>query len=440
MLLLGACPKTDDGSGGGADGSGSGAMGPGNAGSTAVDVGCQSDQACGTGEICDLDTGECVPGFDCSQNPGICQFCGEALEDNDCGLGNAEAYCDEEAGVCRRTAGTCDPCSIDEQCGALGVNNLPNKCVEGYCAQGCGACAAGFQCTAGACIPTAGIEVCETAIRCSEDLQCPDGQRCSDYGICLPLCTTDADCSAGEICWQDAGPLQGQCVDGCQTGETRTSNGVSEVCHGNGRFDVPCDTPGFVCPEGTECNAEGICELTGCQTDADCPLVRTYCDTTTGECVPGCNSDDDCGAFEICEEGECKQQGCRGKDVSCNIGEWCCGHDLYDDASSCPAGVDEGSCFLTPDPWCRTCNDDNDCADIDAFGQAAYCYELQGQDENGNDISYGKFCSVGCETNADCPRGLPCVQELPTPTEGVTTKGCLASICAPISEARSSNP
>ena len=127
-------------------------------------------------------------------------------------------------------------------------------------------------------------------------------------------------------------------------------------------------------------------------------LVRTYYDTASG-IVPGCNSDDDCGAFELCDEGECKQQGCRGKDVSCNLGEWCCGHEAYEDAASCPSGVAEGACFLTPDPWCRSCNGDDDCADITNLGYASYCYELKGQDENGNEISYRKFCSVGCESN-----------------------------------------
>lgn len=439
LLFIWGCPKADDTGGETTDGV-PGQNGADPAGSTAVDLGCETDRACGTGEICDLESGECVPGFDCSQNPGICQFCGDDLEDNDCGFGDAEAYCDEEAGVCRRTGATCDPCAADEQCGLLGVNNLPNRCVDGFCAQGCGACPAGFQCDAAACIPAGGMEICETAIRCDDDIDCPDGEVCSDYGICLPLCTSDSDCPTGKICWLDSGPLQGQCVTGCQMGETRTSNEVFEVCHGNGRFGVPCTTDNE-CPEGTECNLEnGVCELTGCQTDADCPLVRTYCDTNTGECVPGCNSDDDCGAFELCENGECKQQGCRGKDVSCNLGEWCCGHELYEDATTCPSGIEEGSCFLTPDPWCRTCNNDNDCSDITAHGQASYCYELKGQDENGNEISYGKFCSVGCESSADCPRGLPCMVELPTPTQGVTTKGCLSNICAPINEARASNP
>ena len=440
LLLAMACPKAETdpnaGSGGGGAGNGSGQNGS----STQLDVGCNSDQNCGAGEICNLDSGDCVPGFDCSQNPGICQFCGSALEDNDCGFGDAEAYCDEEAGVCRRTAQPCDACGSDAHCGVLGANDLPNKCVSGFCAEGCGGCPAGFQCTQSACIPMGGIEVCETAIRCENDTGCPDGQVCTEYGICLPLCSSDSDCPAGEICWLAGGPLQGQCIPGCQEGETRTSNGVSEVCHGNGRFGLPCDTPGFTCPEGTECGPSGVCELTGCRDDSDCTLVRTYCDTDTGECVPGCNSDDDCGAFEICEENECKQQGGRGKDVSCNIGEWCCGHEFYDDASTCPSTVAEGACFLTPDPWCRTCADDNDCADINEHGQTSYCYELKGQDDDGNEISYGKYCSVGCQSNSDCPRGIPCIEELPTPTEGVTVKGCLDSLCQPISEARTSNP
>lgn len=410
-----------------------GGNGNGSGGSNTVDFGCELDDQCDQGEICDFGTGECIAGYDCTQNPGICNFCSDPGDV--CGTGTAEAYCDEEAGVCRRTRGTCDPCVTDSECGT--GQDYPNICLNGRCAEGCGTtCVAGFQCESGGCVPVESAGSCETAILCRNGEACPDGQRCSDLGVCLAICTEDSECAAGYICSQDPGPNLGQCIAGCIEGQTVMSGSETLICHANGRYGPLCTTPGSTdgCPDGTECEDDGHCGLTGCQTSNDCPLQRTYCDTATGECVPGCEVDDDCAAFELCEEGTCIEQGCRGKDVSCGLGQWCCGEERYA-TEECPSGVEDGQCFLTPDPWCRTCNDNDDCADINFFGQTSYCYELQQEDDQGNTTTIGKFCSVGCETADDCPRGLAC-NELPTDQEGVTVNGCLDNICGPISEAQ----
>lgn len=407
------------------------APGPGAGPGVVVDLGCSSDANCDAGQICDLAEGVCVDGYDCSGNPGLCEFCGEA--GFDCGFGGP-AYCDTDAGTCRRSKATCDTCANDAECGSNA--NFDNKCIDGFCADGCGACPAGFACQGGGCVPVEQAGSCEGAITCRDGETCPDGQRCSDLGVCLNICSDDTECGPGEICSQDPGPLLGICISGCPPRETLMSNGETLICHANGRFGSQCaDNSG--CPSGLECETDiGYCASPGCQSSADCPLPRTYCNVATGECVDGCETEDDCGAFELCEENTCVKQGCRGKDVSCGLGEWCCGHEFYDDPSTCPTGVEEGSCFLTPDPWCRTCEDDDDCADIDRLGYASHCYELQQEDENGETVSLGKFCSVGCNNNVDCPRGLQCAMDIPTPTEGETTNGCLSALCAPIAEAR----
>lgn len=433
LVLLAGCPA---GSRADADRD-AGTSGAGGGPSTTVALGCTSDQACAVGEVCELSTKECKLGLDCSGNAGRCNFCGEG--ETDCGFGVAGAYCDAAAGVCRRPLGACGACSGDAECGRNDVNGLPNRCVDGYCAQGCGQCPAGFVCTEGGCVPAQNAGSCATAVPCPDGTGCPDGTRCSDLGVCLAICDGDEECPSGRICWLEPGPLLGQCVDGCTKGDTRESGGQAEVCYANGRWGPPCPTPGSSqgCPSGFECEAQGVCVLPGCGSDADCSVARTYCDVTTRECVEGCNSDDDCGAFELCDTSAstCVKQGCRGKDVSCGFGEWCCGTDAYSDASSCPSGVDDGACFLTPDPFCRTCSDNDDCADIERFGYGSYCYELTRQDDQGNEVSLGKFCSVGCRTNADCPRGVQCQLELPA-DQGATTQGCIDAVCAGVAAAR----
>jgi len=449
LSLFAGCPETSNPDGGSSvgdgdgDGDTSGGDGDGDGNGGTIDVGCTNDGQCGAGLVCDTTSGSCVAGFDCSQNPSICAFCGEPGQD--CGTGTAPVYCDEAAGVCRRSKATCDACAEDAECGSS--SDFPGKCIGGYCAEGCalGTCPAGFACEGGGCVavdgalPDGAADACDV-MSCQDGEACPDGQRCSDLGLCLALCNDDTECPLGKICQLDPGPSQGTCINGCVARTTTTSNGTDLICHANGRYAPLCTTPGGVgtpagCPAGFECDDDGFCDSPGCQSSADCPLVRTYCDVGTGECVDGCEQDSDCAAFELCDDGACKAQGCRGKDVSCNLGQWCCGEELFDDATTCPSGVADGQCFLAPDPWCRTCEDDNGCADIDAFGQGSHCYELQQQDEDGNTVSLGKFCSVGCETNLDCPRGLTC-EELPDGQEGGTIRGCISSLCPAIADAR----
>ncbi|MDP2344340.1 MAG: hypothetical protein Q8O67_25500 [Deltaproteobacteria bacterium] len=407
---------------------GEGEEGEGEGGNQSVDVGCDGDDACDDGLVCDLATGDCAPGFDCSVNTTICGFCG--TPDVDCGFGSAASFCDvDHGGVCRRTKGACAPCAVDAECG-VAESGLDSRCLDGFCAPGCGACPEGFGCTEGGCVPVAAAGTCEGAILCGGDVVCPDGLTCSELGVCLALCGSDVDCALGDIC-VDAGPLAGTCVQGCPIGQLVNQDGVEKICHGDGRFGDPCVTPGQQgsCASGTECRSDGACELAGCQSDAECPLPRTYCDVVTATCLNGCNGVDDCAAFELCTDNQCEAQGCRGKDSSCNIGEFCCGEELFADATTCP--VDDGLCFFAPDPFCRTCAEDADCADITSFDQASFCYELTRQNpQTGADESLGKFCSTGCRDNDDCPRGVRCQLELPTSEEGVTTQGCLDVACA----------
>lgn len=430
-----ACPGAD---GPGVDVRDAGSGGGAGSGGT-VAARCHADDACGPGEFCDLETGDCKAGLDCTGNPSACSFCGDIAVD--CGFGAAEAYC-SAAGVCRRAKGACAPCTDDMEC-AEAPSGLPSRCTDGFCAPGCGACPPGFRCEGGGCLPVGGVAQCETALSCADGAErCPDGQTCTALGVCLALCAADADCPAGRICSLEPGPTQQQCVAGCPLGGRVTQDGVAKVCHADGRYGLPCATAGSSsgCPVGTECDAAGVCQRAGCQSDAECPLARTYCDLASETCVDGCNSVDDCGAFETCEGGRCRPEGCRGKELSCNLGEWCCGAEAFANPAACPAGVTDGMCFLAPDPWCRVCADNADCADIAASpfagGRPSSCLELTRTNMAGQQESLGKFCSVGCASDADCPRGLDCVQGLPTDQQGVTTSGCLDALCPSIAAAR----
>ncbi|HEY1098580.1 MAG TPA: hypothetical protein VGF99_06615, partial [Myxococcota bacterium] len=364
--LLVGCPDVAGEGGGDATGEGEG---EGGGGGTDVELGCDGDDACDDGLVCDLDSGDCVAGFDCSVNPGICDFCGDADVDCGPGFGSADAFCDVDGGnVCRRTKGPCAVCSVDSEC-AEGPTGLASVCSDGFCAPGCGPCGTGFACVDGGCAPlpdTTTTGTCEGAALCSDDDDCADGLRCSS-GVCLKLCEADVDCPIGRVCQED-GPTASTCVQGCPYESTVLQDGVQLICHRDGRYGTPCTTPGSTdgCPPSMECTASGACDLAGCQDDSECPLARTYCDVATAACLDGCNDDSDCGAFELCDVAAhvCEPQGCRSKNTSCNTGEVCCGKELYEDDSTCPARAADGDCFFAQDPFWRTGDDDDDCADI----------------------------------------------------------------------------
>lgn len=436
-MALTGCPE---GAGAGAgDDVVDGGPGRGDTGGV-VAVGCARDEECGASEICDLATGACGAGLDCTANAGLCDFCGDF--NADCGFGTVPAYC-SAAGVCRRQQGECGLCDEDAQC-VEGATGLASVCAPsaastaaGFCTAGCGACPPGFACEGGGCVPAGGgLDRCAAALSCAADGACPQGQTCTALELCLELCGADADCPAGSICELAAGPRQQQCVAGCPLGDIANQNGTEVVCHADGRFAPPCPTEGATtgCTSGTSCDVDGVCQRAGCQSDDECPLVRTFCDLERALCVDGCNSVDDCGSFEDCQGGACQALGCQGQNLSCDLGQFCCGTELFTDVSTCP--VPDGACFNAPDPWCRPCADNSDCADIDAFGQPSLCFELTRTNAAGQQESLGKYCSVGCDDSADCPRGVDCVPDLPTEQEGVTARGCLDLLCPAIAAGR----
>jgi hypothetical protein len=448
LLTPAAC--TQNGSSGASTSSG------GTSGGNGFDAGvttnsCVRDQDCGAGLVCGT-AGTCVAGAPCAStaNCGECEAGGSLS----CGFTGA-AYCDTAAGTCRRPNSSCEPCTADEQCGTNEQLGLTNRCLDygdgKFCGLACnGGCSPGFECKrgTGACpanamdcacrLAEAVAPSCAGAPSCTADSQCPTGQHCTTdlsspprRGVCLPFCLYDEECPTGKICRTEPGPAYGTCTQACTPGTTGANN---TICQAWGRFGARC--PATACPAGFECTAAGWCDVPGCQTDTECLLARTICNTATMSCEPGCRTVDDCGAFEVCTNNQCAPQGCRGKNLSCNIGQFCCGKELYDPANggqACPTPVTTGACFNAADPFCRRCEDDNGCMDITSFGVESHCYDLQRGDADGGTQSVGKFCSVGCRTNDDCPRGVSC-QDLPGPNDTMV-KGCLDAVCAALNPA-----
>jgi hypothetical protein len=198
---------------------------------------------------------------------------------------------------------------------------------------------------------------CESPCNCSEDGECPPGQRCNEAtGDCAPGGEEDGACPGGLVC------VAARCVERCA-----------------GPEDCP---PGGVCDEGH-------CRLPdGCITSEDCQDGGTYCDADTLRCLSGCLRDQDCGgAALVCEEGECVAKGCE-KHFECGFGQVCRDADCGDADPLHRAECDpdaEGECGEAPNACVRF------------------------QDEEGNDL--GAFCLVACDDDDPrgiCPQGYQC--------------------------------
>lgn len=251
---------------------------------------CTANNLCRFGEICNLETGECV--FD-SRGP-YCASCTGGVASDDCGApGN---YCLTDTsdptgqssfcGVNCRLGGSVQPCPFGYECRDVviyGFGNLP-------------------ACTAEACVkePGAATGRCSsnTNVTCSTDDDCPaglPGGTCpkAKVGNCLPPnqdteCLADNDCCPeGESC------PAGSCVkQRCRGGEgaafgvctcTKDSDCGTDRCTGadlsdpaNPRVGV-CELSGAACYEDLDCETIA-CVNGGCRIGANCaPANDRHC-------------------------------------------------------------------------------------------------------------------------------------------------------------------
>lgn len=190
---------------------------------------CDGDEDCPEGEVCNTDTGFCVP------PDGGCE------DDSDCGGGQ----------IC--VDGMCvdPPCTSDDDCPMGEICDLDT----------------------GMCVPAP----------CDADDDCPLGEICDlDTGECVPGCTSDDDCPMGEICDLETG----HCVPGCSSDEECAEGEICEDGHcgpAECMIDEDCAfDESDMCVIGATCE-DGRCE--------DVPLCDSECATCAGGvCDPMCGN------------------------------------------------------------------------------------------------------------------------------------------------------
>ena len=259
--------------------------------------------ACDSGEYCD-DTGHCKPlpsGCAVSDKPGcnhcaceqrVCKGIPDCCTDQwgfDC-VSSCDALLKENGrpgcptcalmGVPSCDILQCGLTSCGAFCGGCGPGEFCKKggCVKGVAPDLGNLCLSDAQCLAGYCRDVAknGLKVCTQ--KCSKDLDCPGGWKCSDDGFCAPADDCLKNCRADSKC--------GGYPDGC-----------GGVCEGK-----------YSCPDGKRCShgtcgkvSDGCepatvggcgnckCETCVCNIKPECCLIRwsqECVDLCTGVCDP----------------------------------------------------------------------------------------------------------------------------------------------------------
>lgn len=382
--VIGAACSEDSGTPA-APASNTGRLAPGE--SCSVDAECQDGLACHPRKkqcICTSDEG-CPDGLSCAPITGLCvdgvPGCGA---DSDCGDGS---FCDEASRVCRAIRAFCDPCSIDEECGA------GNKCVKadgvpvGFCGAACG--------DGGACD--------NPKTRCA-DGQCVPVTTCEDVQPCVPdtlqTCDADADCTEGVEQFCDISI--GQCLaraSGCSFG--LVCNNVSRSCE-------PSCTGDGDCQANQRCINSLCQEIARCESNADCAqnkVCRIEPGAAEGECVSTCRNSADCPLSQICARGDDGRLTCR---AGCATNGDCAPNERCDTATrACVGGA--GVCQIND--VCSSCQVCNQTALRCVAADALYCSECN---SSGLDASCGPgglclngSCLPQCP-DTGCPRGFLC--------------------------------
>lgn len=201
------------------------------------------------------------------------------------------------------------------------------------------------------CIDGQACEFATTDVRCPP---CIDGEECAPcpepeiFGFCVepppPPCTSDADCSAGDVCVTYS----------------------YEICSGSSGGDMlapclpdePCETMPDPEPETGSCSTEteSLCVpqyVAPCQIDSDCGAGFTCTDVEICECsVSGSGENNNVdGSEEAPEPGSCTcapsgQKYCELNEVACSSDSDCSGSLVCVDLGTEPSTL---ACTSDPD-------------------------------------------------------------------------------------------
>ncbi len=324
--------------------------------------------------------------------------------------------CGDDSG-CGKCAG--GSCSADADCAS--VNCVAGKCLAATCEDGrlngvesdqdCGGwlCASeGHQCAAGK--------------LCRSDCDCASGP-CGDDGFCKDSGAKSCHCADGK---KDADETGVDCggLDCKRCEET-------DPCH-NGVQD-----PG---EEGVDCGGTCLetCNVTQCQTDADCASLHCVTDpaTSAGHCVDATCDDNRKNGNEVgidCGGPDCPACMC-GSNPECPPDTFCV---ALGGALECATCAHSTTSCRDPEKPCLVCDSGGCTADEDCSSKVCsqgVCASPTCDDKvlNGleSDLDCGAVCPTKCPIDGRCTQDADCASNHCLIPSGASVGACAATSCS----------
>jgi hypothetical protein len=227
---------------------------------------------------------------------------------------------------------------------------------------------------------TATCQIIDTG--CTQDTECADNEYCLvSAGTCLVGCRDDNDpeCGPDQMCESHV------CVTGCRDASDCDAN---EECADDPDDQVPWK----------------VCITTGCDSDNDCGNQQ-ICDQGTCTDVD-CVNDGDCQGLEVCEVNTCVEVECLS-DGNCAAGEYCAPDNTCQVTVNCTQDSDCGDLELCVNNQCSSveCVIDTDCDDEGDECNSNVCQTPCSADSNCEAL---EVCTIGYCTAIDCNRDEDC--------------------------------
>jgi len=382
---------------------------------------CEDGNPC-TNDFCDLATGctniandspctdgsACTLGDHCQElqcESGAAKVCDDG---NPCTSNGCEGY----SGVCMYAANTAtcddgDACTTGDACGS-------GSCAgKRTCAcLGVADCDDKNACTLEACNSGACVYVNAAAdAKCSDNNACTEGDACSG-GLCVAsaakVCDDSNACTL-DACVPDLGCVSGPLAVACDDGNTLT---INDFCQGGACIGLPAAcTSDAACSDGNACTDDacmaGACahkpagmgkaceDGNGCTVDDSC---------LAGACLPGMPTS--CDDANVCTDDTCdpKNGACQhsANATPCKDGNACTTQD------ACASGVCVGAGKLF-------CDDGNLCSD-DACDSVAGCTHTAGTAscDDGDACTLADACTASACAGgpaANCSDDNPCTND-----------------------------
>jgi hypothetical protein len=401
---------------------------PGCSGGMPTTTNMPADTMCGTNppQKCD-DMGNCVgcvqdndcpdPGTDCKTRTCSAQHV--------CGTTDVTAHtgCNTMNGKFCDGAGSCVPCTMDQDCTA----NPSDICNNHQCASSCGDGNKDGKETDKDCGgPCNG---CGTGKMCGTGADCTSG-KCTGGTCAAPSCS-DSVKNQGETDTDCGGPCNG-CADGKMCGNSgdcannHCSGGVCISCMDNKKngveSDIDCGGTGTTacakCGDGKTCGQTGDCAsnrcfMNVCISCSDNMKNGSETDVDCGGVCPGCVNGKACMANADCTSAHCVG----------NLCESALCFNLMKDTGNGETDVDCGGANCAKCGDNKACGVDGDCSSNHCVGSVcipATCFNTTKDVGNGEtDVDCGGLvCPArcgsmkGCLLTTDCASGLSCMASL----------------------------